>query len=293
MKNNTHLRNIIFLVVALVSTGMFTGCGENSTPAAMNDGNDVVLDGGTQTNEDTPAAVTDGSDVVLDEDSQMNEDAPAVNDTEDEVFQKGWYIRLAVEDGTLKESSTVFGYLEGAGDNKEKYDTEALTPFGGSYLYTTLYHTDFGSVTNYKSDYRVYRAAGEKSDTWTIKVHSGDENADVTLSWNGITYVAKTVKDGFQEELETDSPELGLMRVVDVETGDVMLAADEDMKITFNMNGSHQRTFEWMLLADGDPEPDAQPIEKSIGISAKSMKVQTSEEEEVNDEFTPPSFEKR
>ncbi len=219
--------------MVLLGTAMFTGCDGSNDPAVVNEISDVIFDGDTQTDENTSA----------------------VNDTASEIIQKGWYIRLVAEDGTRKESSTVFGYLEGAGDNKEKYDSEALTPFGGSYLYTTLYHTDFGSVQNYKSDYRVYRAAGEKSDTWTIKVNSGDVNADVTLSWNGITYVTKTFKDGFREELKTDSSELSLMRLVDVETGDVMAVTDEGMKITFNMNGSHQRTFQWTLLANGERSP--------------------------------------
>lgn len=269
MKNNKHLKSTLFLLMVLLGTGMFSGCDGSNDPAVVNDVNDVISDGNTPADENTPA----------------------VNDTKNEIIQKGWYVRLSVEDGTRKESSTVLGYLEGAGDGKEKYESEALTPFGGSYLYTTLYHTDFGSVQNYKSDYRVYKEAGQKSDIWTIKVNSGDVNADVTLSWNGITYVTKRAQGGFEEELKIDAPELSLMRVVDVESGDVMLASENGMEISFNMNGSHQRTFEWYLLADGEPEPDVMPTEKSSAVSAKSMKTM-SKTKETSDAFAPPSFEK-
>jgi len=208
----------------------------------------------------------------------------------DANLQKGWYVKLTVEDGTLKDNSTVLGYLgylEGASDSKDRYDSEA---FSSSGLYTTIYHEDFGSTKNYRSDYRTYKEAGEKSDTWIIKVNSGDANADVTLSWNGITYVTKSLKGGFDEELQTESPELTQMRLVDVETADVVPATDDGMKITFNMNGSNERTFQWILLAEGDSEPDVEPTVKIASPSARSMKVL---EEESDFGFSPPSFEKR
>jgi len=123
-------------------------------------------------------------------------------------------------------------------------------------------------------------------------VNSRNVDADITLSWNGITYVTKTLKDGFNEEVKTDSPELTQMRLVDVESGDVMFATDDGMKITFNMNGSNERTFQWILLADGDSEPDVQPTVKMVAPLARSMKVQNLEEES-DFGFSPPTFEKR
>lgn len=246
---------------------MFTGCGGSSTTGETGD----TTTGSSNTGE--------------------TQDTTTNNEDNDVILQKGWYVKLTVESDTLKDESTVLGYLEGASDSKDRYDSEA---FSSSGLYTTIYHEDFGSTKNYRSDYRAYTAVGEKYDTWTIKVNSGDTNADVTLSWNGITYVTKKSKGGFTEELQTQSPELILMRLVDVETGDIILAEENDMQISFNMEGQKERTFQWILLKDGDPEPEVQPIVASkTSPSLRSMKVQSIEPEESDFGFAPPSFEKR
>jgi len=246
MKYVIQLKTKIFLLTALLGLGVFTGCGGSGS-----------TDGETSTT--TPS--------------------------NDAVVQKGWYVKLTVQSETRKDGNTVLGYMEGASDSKDRYDSEALSSSG---LYTTIYHEDFGSTKNYRSDYRVYKAAGEKSDIWMIKVNSGDANADVTLSWKGITYVIKTSKGGFVEELKTQSPELSLMRLVDMETGDVFLADENDMQITFNMEGQKVKTFQWILLKDGDPEPEVQPV--AVRMSAPSFKSTDVEEFDLG--FTPPSFQK-
>jgi len=220
-------------------------------------------------------------------------DAKSEDTPDPVVIQKGWYIKLSVESATLKDNSTVFGYLQGASDSKDRYDSEALSSNG---LYTTIYHTDFGSTKNYRSDYRAYAETGQKSDSWVIKVNSGDANADVTLSWDGITYVTKNAKGQFEEAHQTQSAELSNMRLIDVETGDVMQATENGMQVTFNMGGSKVRTFQWVLLKDGEEEPTVQVSTQSASEKAvQSMEdeVKAAEEDEMNGGFTPPSFEKR
>ena len=265
MKYTIQFKSTIFLLATLLSIGIFTGCGGSSTT-------DETGDTITSTAEDTQETTTS-------------------NPNNDVILQKGWYIKLTVQSDTLKDESTVFGYLEGASDGKDRYESEALSSSG---LYTTIYHEDFGSTKYYRSDYRAYKATGEKSDRWMIKVNSGDVNADVTLSWNGITYVTKKSKGGFTEELKTQSPELSLMRLVDVETGDVISVEENDMQISFNMEGQKERTFQWILLSEGEPEQEVQPASARMAAqSLKSMTVQSIEAEELDFGFIPPSFEKR
>ncbi len=241
MKNTKQLKSVVFLLTALLSMEIFTGCG-----------------GGNTTQKEV------------------------VN------LQKGWYVRLAVESDTLNDNSTVFGRLQGAGNNKDRYDNEAK---GSAGLFTTLYHEDFGTFRHYKSDYRPYSETGERSDNWTIKVNSSNKSADVTLSWKGITYATKNPKGGFDEELKIESPELTLMRLVDVETGKVMSVLDNDMKISFNMNGSSQRTFIWMLLKDGDPEPNAESVAKmAVSVQAEKSGDLQNIEDEMLSELNPPDF---
>lgn len=274
MKNSKQFKNTVLLLATFLSLGTFTGCG-----------------GSGSSGEETGTTTQSNDVVVVGESGTSDEETETTTQSNDVVVQKGWYVKLTVESDTLKDESTVFGYLEGASDNKDKYDSESL---GTSGLCTTIYHEDFGDTKNYRSDYRTYKEVGEKSDTWMIKVNSNDANADITLSWNGITYVTKKSKSGFIEELQTESPELSLMRLVDVKTGDVFSADESDMQIIFNMEGQRVRTFEWILLKDGDPEPEAEPAVVGVAkASLRSMKVQDIEPEESDFELTPPSVQKR
>jgi hypothetical protein len=288
--NNKIVKNTILSVIVLMTAGALTGCNDD----------EVVKVNPTPTPEAIVPLPTKTPVVPSPTVSPLPTTEPTATPSPTTLppvaGQKGWYIKLTVESATLKDNSTVFGYLEGASDGKDRYDSEALSSSG---LYTTIYHTDFGSTKNYRSDYRTYAAAGQKSDTWTIKVNSGDANADVTLSWDGITYVTKNAKGSFNEEHKATAEELSNMRLVDVEDNLVIPVLDNGMKISFNMNGNKVRTFKWVVLKDGEVEPEV-----TAKVSALSAKVNTfsvekatvhtlQEDEEENDGFTPPSFEKR
>lgn len=235
------------MLAMLLSIGVFNGC-EVDNPVDVKGGDSASNgepDGSSNDNEREESSVEDSTD--------MKDNNSIVV-----VSQKGWYIKLSVESDTLQDEGTVFGYLEGASDEKDKYDSDAL---GSSGLYSTIYREDLGS-THYRSDYRSYAPTGEKSDTWIIEVHSGDKNANVTLSWDGITYVSKNDKGTFDEEHKTRSAELDLMRLIDVEDATVLSVLDNEMKISFSMNGNRERVFKWVLLQDGEAEPEAKPFEK-------------------------------
>ncbi len=167
--------------------------------------------------------------------------------------QKGWYIRLVAESDDLKDVKTVFGYLQGASDQKDRYDSEALSSGGPHYLYTTINHTEFEGAVEYRSDYRAFQKIGEKSDTWIIDVHNGDAYADVTLSWDGVTKVKKNKKGDFVEKHKRGNKILGRMILFD-EVNNMTIDVKSNNSYTFNMNGKREHVLAWILMKDGKDE---------------------------------------
>lgn len=168
------------------------------------------------------------------------------------TIQKGWYIRLEVESDRLKDTGTVFGYLEGASDMKDKYDNASLASGG---LYTAIYHSDFDSDKEYRSDFRSYVEPGTRSDKWIIRVHSGDKNANIRMWWKGIVNVERSGTGAFKESLDSQSDIFNKMRLIDVNTGNVIPVTGNGDEITFDMNGTSVREFQWILMKDGSSEP--------------------------------------
>jgi hypothetical protein len=66
--------------------------------------------------------------------------------------------------------------------------------------------------------------------------------------------VTKTA-NGFDETHQRNSEELRLMRLIDKTAGEVIDVSQQN-SYTFNMNGAKSRDFEWIMLADGEEEPD-------------------------------------
>ncbi len=209
--------------------------------------------------------------------------------------QKGWYIRLVTTSNKLTDKSTVFGYLQGASDWKDKYDSEVLSSGGAYYLYTTINHPEFVGAEEYRSDYRAFQKIGEKSDTWTIVVHCGDTNADITLSWDGVTWVKKNIQGGFTEKHRKGRKILGKMKLLD-ETNDQVIDVNAEDSYTFNMKGNRIYTLKWVLFKDAEEKSTAaeSPLKmmKTLKVSSESEEV--SEDETVNeDEFSMPSPKKK
>jgi hypothetical protein len=169
--------------------------------------------------------------------------------------QKGWYIRLVTESDNLKDTKTVLGYLKGASDQKDRYDSEALGSGGSHYLYTTINHPEFEGAEEYRSDYRAFQKIGKKADMWIIDVHSGDAYADVTLRWDGVTKVKKNKKGTFVEKHKRGNVILGKMILLDAEN-DVTVDVKSKNSYTFNMNGKREHVLAWILKKDGESEDE-------------------------------------
>jgi hypothetical protein len=169
--------------------------------------------------------------------------------------QRGWYIRLVSESDGLKDNKTVFGYLQGASDQKDRYDSEALSSGGSHYIYTTINHPDFEGAEEYRSDYRTFHKIGEKAAMWIIDVHSGDAYADITIHWDGVTKVKKKKQGDFVEKHKRGKRILGKMILLD-EKNDLTIDVKVNNSYTFNMNGKREHLLAWILKKDGMSEDE-------------------------------------
>ena len=207
--------------------------------------------------------------------------------------QIGWYVRLITTSSDLNDTHTVFGYLKGASDAKDRYDSEALASGGGHYLYTTISHPEFEGSKEYRSDYRAFAKRGRKSDTWTIVVHSGDTNADVTIGWDGVTWVRKKRGESdFIEKHRRGRRLFANMRLVDEANG-IVIDVKAQNSYTFAMDGKREHTLKWVALKEGEEEPVLAEVEAAV--AKMEMVEMLSERREMMDEeaesldgFLPP-----
>ena len=206
--------------------------------------------------------------------------------------QKGWYIRLVTESDDLRDYKTVFGYLQGASDLKDKYDSEALSSGGPHYLYTTINHPEFEGAKEYRSDYRAFQKVGKKSDTWMIVVHCGDAFADVTLSWDGITKVKKNKKGVFVEKHRRGKNKLGKMVLFDEENNRTIDVKSEN-SYTFNMNGNREYILTWVLKKDGEPARASRRQAAYDNSAAEERNMDADQESGFMEDFIAPEPKKK
>jgi hypothetical protein len=277
MNHSKQFKSMIFVLMTLLSVGVFIGCGDTSSSATAAQ---------AQSNFEDAAYLSKSDKRVGVKESVKHKT---------KAKKAGWYIRMTAQSDALKDANTVFGYLKGAGDAKDRFDAEALSKSGGTYLYTTIYHTDFGKTKNYRSDYRAFKKLGKHSETWTIMVNSGDANADVVLSWDGVTTLKRDAKGNYLEKHIKGKKYLKKMRLVDVRSGEVIevLKGRKSNTYTFNMEGQKTREFKWLLLRNGEEEPGFEP--KMVSNRAPAMKrvANSPQQSDIMDDFTPPAFEKR
>ncbi len=152
-----------------------------------------------------------------------------------------------------------------------------------------IYHNDFGEKKEYHSDYRSNKKSGRQTEIWVLKVkYAKDKYADVTISWDDITYVQGIRGGGFNETHKSSSPELENMRLVDTANGVVIDVANTH-SYSFSMDGSSTHEFKWMMLADGMEEPvTAEVNEINSRLGTMSMMAIDTEEPRKSMRFDPP-----
>ncbi len=149
-----------------------------------------------------------------------------------EKGENGWFIRLIVESGDLRDAGNVLGQLAASRRGYDAHDLEELSPFGNDYLSVVFPHQNWGDQAgDYTSDYHRYpRWRPAKRDRWRFEVWSSDPGAEVTLRW-----------EGPEEELHRSV-------LVDRETGQrIRVRSGESYTFTMTEIG---RSFRWFLKAD-------------------------------------------
>jgi len=272
------MKKIILISILSLITLIFLGCEEkiiDENITTINSTEDTAFDRKSTTSNNIKDTITNENPTILDdeekdEDENTNiekvdksKDTNMSNNEEDNnqktirennrVIQKGWYIRLTVKSDTLIDNKAVFGYLQGASDGKDRYDSQAYASSG---LYVVIYNGNFGNKKEYRSDYRAFKTSGSTKETWIVRVYNRrGTNDDITLSWNGITLVSKRKNSNFEEEHKKNSTELQNMRLVDEDAKNI-INVSENKNYNFNMDGKIVREFKWIMLADGDDEPE-------------------------------------
>ncbi len=173
---------------------------------------------------------------------------------------QSWYVRLYLTSDDYKDSGTIFGYLDGASDVKDTFDAELLV-YRNSPLYSAIYHLKYEGSHYYRSDFRQMKEVGSLNESWTISIFAKDTNADVTLSWNGITHSKVVGLGEVSEDTVVDDPILAKMRLIDDENN-ITVNPSQQYSYTFNMNGNSQKRLRWVILKDGSSEPQPQPFIK-------------------------------
>jgi hypothetical protein len=170
-----------------------------------------------------------------------------------------WYMKtnLHVVDISSRQqwadtTSGVFGRLEASADGYDQHDIPAFSSALASPAALVFVHgTDWGEREGqYLSNYLSTRG---QAASWPFIVVSTVENAEATLSWDGLFELTPYADGGlirYAEEKTLDSRTLDNLTLVDMQTYQVIDALAPDgtfNSYTFSMGGETIRHFLWVL----------------------------------------------
>jgi hypothetical protein len=184
---------------------------------------------------------------------------PSPSDRADE-----WYVKTAVEavdpaTGRAWEHrfSGVFGKLLGSADGYDRNDVKAIGSLAGSEVALSFLRGDeWGeNAGDYLSSY--HDALGDL-DSWSFVVYSKFDQAEVTLTWDGLFELTPDATSGgsrYDEQRNLESKLLQKLNLVDLVTGEVTPAVfgrgNETPTLdsyTFTLDpGETSRQFLWVL----------------------------------------------
>ena len=184
----------------------------------------------------------------------------------------GWYMRTKVSatasNGTVyrHDSAGIFGKLKQSKKGKDKHD---IAGYGAAILQVVFPHYNWGDDSgDYFSDYKRWNKKREnKRAVWTFLVRNQHTvnlaNAPISIELEGAQNVDFVKKNGKVTYIETtmDTEKKNLFTLVDVDNGKTY-SYNELATANLNMDGSHKRTFRWVLgkvrKKDFKPLPDPQ-----------------------------------
>jgi hypothetical protein len=172
------------------------------------------------------------------------------------IKAKEWYVRLIAEAPAsgLKDRSAQLGQLSGK-KIRNKHSLKAIPPFSGNYLYIAFVDPDMLEPDQYKTNFHPK----SKQDSWEFSVFSGDPEADIVLSWDGLYALDRNKNNKrkknkkksrrYHERFVPRHKRLSKMLLIDNLTGDEIPLVYNDEKLTysFNMDGMYERTFTVLL----------------------------------------------
>lgn len=222
------------LVIPVILGFMLIGCGGSS-------------DSNTQAQTDLVQIQPDPEQTPVQPDQ-----VPLEEDTT-EVKPSNWYIRIVAQDLNLglKSQNALLGMLEEK-DAVQKHTLKTRGSFDG-YLDVLFINPDGVAEGQYKTNYHTFQ--NETEEIWTFSVMSRDTNANISLSWRGL-YILTPYMDAnrqlYREYRSTTNPLSKQMKLVDTQTNEEMAAVSngEVQTYTFNMDGSTERTFKWVVATE-------------------------------------------
>ncbi len=172
-----------------------------------------------------------------------------------------WYVRLIVtsDQEQLADRGNVLGQLNASQNGHDPHDLKELDPFSTPYLTLVFPQPGWDERAGHYST-NFHHPSDAESDRWAFMVKSDDPDREILLTWEG-------------------DHAMDRMWLLDKVTGEVIRMAENGARhiYTFNMNGSMERSFEWMLsdeerqlsgslnLPAGDVAP-AGGLQVTIGI---------------------------
>jgi hypothetical protein len=179
--------------------------------------------------------------------------APGKGHDNDKAKVKDWFLQtlLVVDNGSELVGDTrsgVIGRLDSADEGPDLHDIPVFANVNGSRGAVVITHgAQWGDKAGqYLSD---YRSSGADKQVWDLAVTSCLDNASVTLYWEGLYQITPRADGGYDWQLNNASSTLKSLRLVDLETGEVIPAIGKKGELnsyTFDMNGAGERLFRWV-----------------------------------------------
>lgn len=196
-----------------------------------------------------------------------------------------WYARTtvsAVDPNTntviAHKTAGVFGQLDESSDTQDRHD---IIGVGTDTATLEVVFLQDGADGDYFSDYHSVK---EGHDSWTFQVKNmynparpvNLSNEAILITLEGVYTVESTVVDGsirYSEKLDRYDDRLQQMTLIDLDNS-VAYALSDLPTAAITMDGSHTRTFRWVL--GSVEESDFAPLE-TPGLRAASSRQATQQ----------------
>jgi len=248
---------------------------------------------GTTTENTTSPVATDQEDTSTDETSI---ETPAETPAPVVVKKTGWYLRTTAKatlsDGTTFEHKTagVFGELDESAEGKDKHD---IASYGKAVFQVRFINDELGKDVQYFSDYRKYDGS-EKKQVWTFQIKNQYKtdlsNASLQIDVEQMRDVLKKEGDPFYIEKVAKATDDKRQQLTLIDLDNQKTYTYAELKTAnLSMDGSHTRTFRWVLgtVDQSDMEPLA-ATKSTLAVTKTADTFTTDKTTQTSTFGTPP-----